>query len=586
MRLLRHILAGLACLALTAAAFGADQPIQKPARSPLAYIPDQADLLIQVKQPRQLVEAFTTLDVYKQLQSFAGAREFFASTTYRRFTQLVAYFEKELGASWPELLDRLGGGGLAIGVKLGPNPGPALLVLQGTDEKLVQQAVRLGLEVLEQELARQENKDRLIKGSYQGIEITQIGKGFQLAVVGATVLVSNNDLALQMGLDLHRGAKKSSILAVPAVIEAAKLLPKEALATAWLNMETVRLAPQLKDAYKFPRDMPAETVLFGSYLDLLGRTPSVCAALLKEKNDLVLTIRLPAGREGMGVVQTLHLPPAGQSGVRPLLEPRGVLYSDSFYLDVSRIWEDRAKLFVENQAMGLERFDKDTGRIPLRGLQISKLLTNAGPYFRVVAVNQPKVPYKITPKTPIPAFAILNEMRDPEAFTKTMAPALRGLALLATTQVKLKLVEEKYKDCDIVGYRFDEEAPFKIDVNDIRFNFSPCFVRVGNQFVACSTLELCHELIDLLKAESRETRAPAGMVATVRFYASGLADIFEAIQDQLITQAILDQAVPVEKAREEVKAFLNLLRHYGASGYDVIIAKDQSQLNIRISTGK
>jgi hypothetical protein len=581
----------LACLALTATALRADQPIRKPASSapvpsPLTFIPDQADLLIQVKQPRRLVEAFTALDAYKQLQSFAAVREFFASTTYRRFTQLVAYFEKELGGQWPELLDRLGGGGLAIGVKLTPGPGPALLVLQGTDEKLVQQAIRLGLDVLEQELGRQENKDRPVKGSYQGIETIRIGKDFHLAVAGSTVFIANVELALHMGLDLHRGAKKSSILGVPAAAEADKLLPKESLATVWLNMETVRQAPQLKDAYKFPRENPAETVLFGNYFDLLGRTPSVCAGLVKEGRDLVLSIRMPVGREGMGVVQTLHLPAADQPGVRPLLEPKGVLYSDSFYLDVARIWEDRDKLLVADQARGLERFDKDTGKLPIRGLQISKLLTNAGPYFRVVVANQPKVGYKTTPKTPIPTFAILNEMRDPEAFTRTVSPVLRSLALFATFQVKLKLVEEKYKDCDIVGYRFDEETPFKPDVNDIRFNFSPCFVRVGSQFLACSTLELCHELIDLLKAESQESKGPRGMISSTRFYASGLANVFENTQDQLITQAILDQAVPAEKAREEVKAFIGLLRSYGASGYDVIIDKDQFQFNLRISTGK
>src|SRR5262249_24915016 len=156
-------------------------------------------------------------------------------------------------------LDRLGGGGLAIGVKLGPTPGPALLVLQGTDEKLVQQAVSLGLQVVEQELARQEIKERPVKGSYQGIDTIQIGKEFHPAVAGATVLIANNELPLHMGLDLHCGAKKSSIQSVPSVIDAEKLLPKESLATAWLNMETVRLAPQLKDAYKFPRENPAET---------------------------------------------------------------------------------------------------------------------------------------------------------------------------------------------------------------------------------------------------------------------------------------------------------------------------------------
>src|SRR6202042_861101 len=99
------------------------------------------------------------------------------------------------------------------------------------------------------------------------------------------------------------------------------------------------------DLYKTPRD-PALTVLFGAYIDILGRTPYVTAGLIREGQGLALRIRIPFGREGMGAGDAgLHLPPADQPGSRPLLEPRGVLYSYSFYLDVSRIWTDPEPLF-------------------------------------------------------------------------------------------------------------------------------------------------------------------------------------------------------------------------------------------------
>src|SRR5262249_50850280 len=64
-------------------------------------------------------------------------KEYRDSTNARLFGQLVACFEKELGAKWPDLLDRLAGGGAVVAVKPGPNPAPALLVLQGKDEQLL-----------------------------------------------------------------------------------------------------------------------------------------------------------------------------------------------------------------------------------------------------------------------------------------------------------------------------------------------------------------------------------------------------------------------------------------------------------------
>src|SRR5262245_4983452 len=125
MRSSRLLVAGLACLAVLTATARAEEP-----RSPLRLMPAEADLLVEFKQPRQLVEALTNLDLLKQLQQFSVIKEQLDSTRARRFFQLIAYFEKELGAKWPELLDRLTGGGAALGLKFEPNPAPALLIVQ------------------------------------------------------------------------------------------------------------------------------------------------------------------------------------------------------------------------------------------------------------------------------------------------------------------------------------------------------------------------------------------------------------------------------------------------------------------------
>ena len=182
------------------------------------------------------------------------------------------------------------------------------------------------------------------------------------------------------------------------------------------------------------------------------------------------------------------LPPVGKPGSRPLLTPHGVLYSTSYYLDVAKLWENRAKLLGEKPLKKVEEFDKNSGRF-LGGTRLSQLLTEAGPYQRVVVAHQPDSDYKTVPGQYIPAFAFILEMREPESFSKRAETVLRGAAFLATTQVPLTLVEEKHGERQIVGYRFPEDRKFKADVNDLRFNFSPCFVAVGNQFVISSNLQ-------------------------------------------------------------------------------------------------
>ena len=50
-------------------------------------------------------------------------------------------------------------------------------------------------------------------------------------------------------------------------------------------------------AVKTPRD-PNLTVFFGAYIDVLSRTPFVAAGIYKQKNDYLITFRMPCGREG------------------------------------------------------------------------------------------------------------------------------------------------------------------------------------------------------------------------------------------------------------------------------------------------
>lgn len=577
MSLFRHVASAVVCLALVASA-RADQP-----PSPLDLMPDQGELLIEVPSPRQLVETLTTLDTLKQLEQLGVSKELLNSTQYRRFYQLVAYFEKELGAKWPELLDRLGGNGAALGIKFAPDPAPAILVLQGKDEKLMERFVDLAVKVIDQEVTRQEGEDKLVREKYEDIETYHIGKGFHAARVGAALLISNKPEALHLGLDLHLGKSKKNLAAVSSIADAHKLLPKEPLATLWINMEPVRETPEGKDFYKRPRDL-TQTIAFGGLVDILSRTPFVAAGFYKQKDGLLLTVQMPRGREGMGPESMLHLAPEGQPASRPLLMPNGVIFTESFYLNVSRLWEDRKEFMGEKQAQDFEKFDKQSGQF-LSGIRASKLMADLGPYHRIVIVNQPVAGYKSVPKTHIPAFAAVSEMRDAEAFSRSMSTILRGAALLFTaSQAKMDLVEEKHGDVTLVGYRFIEGGQYKQDVGEIRYNFSPCFARAGNRFLVSSTLELGHEMIDLLQKETADKASNS--TSALKVYGAGVADLLQVFEEQLMTQMILDQDLLPADARNQAREFIRIIRGMGVLSLQAEYRKNEFQYDYLLKTTK
>jgi hypothetical protein len=585
MRPPRHLAGGLACLALFALAVAA----RADAPDPLRLVPDQADAYVEITQPRKLVESGLSLEIVKSLQHLAPVQEAYDSTTARRFYQLLAYFEKELGAKWPELLDRLAGGGVVLAIKGGQEPNPALIVLQGTDEALTRRFYEKALLVIEQELARQESKEKVEKKAYRGVEAVRVGDDFHAAAAGSAIVFSNKGEVLQMALDLHldggKGDKKS-LAGHAGVAGAKKLLPRDPLARLWLNLARVKQSDEAKQVFTSPRNDVNLTVLFGGWIDVAARSDYLCGGLYQDKDGYTLTFRMPAGREGASADLAVNAPPADGPGVLPPLQPKGTLFSTSFYYDFSKYWTDRTKLFNAEQVKALEEADKNPGAA-LAGLKVSKVLSQSGARHRFVAVNQPKVGYKKEPQQSIPAFAFVMEMREPDEFARNMDATLRGAALLAGQQVKLKLVEEKHGEHQIVGYRFPEDGKYPDDAGDVRFNFSPCYVRVGDQFVFCSTLELCHELIDLLEKEAKSGPAKTSHAAVLaQLHGEGGAQALALLKDNLVTQAVLGQAVPVEEARKQVEDFIDVVRRLGVLNVETVYEANQFRADVRLRLAK
>jgi hypothetical protein len=565
MRITRFMLGVLVFSALSAAGARGEAP-----PDPLRLVPADTDVLLVVPQPRQAIEMGLRLQAFEQARQLEPVAEFYKSNGYRRFRQLLAYFEKELGAKWPDLLDRLAGGGIAVGIHFAPDPAPALLVIQGKDEKTEKRFFDLALQVLEQ-ADEEEGKNKPQKKKYRDIE-TIVGPEFQFAVAGSAIVVSNKEETLNRALDLYLDGSEKSLAKAASVHDAWKLLPADCLARLWLNMEAVRQRPEAKPFFTSPPGDPAQTVLFGGMLDVGRRSACLCAGLYRKDDDFTLTVRMPAGREGMAEFMSVHIPPMGKPGSRALIEPRNAIFSSSFHLDLPGFWEKRNQLLPPDAVKGLADADKNIGKF-LPGAKLGTLLPQAGAYHRFVVVQQDDFGYKKRPKQPQPAFALVTELTDPEPFAKSMNTILRGAALAAGSRFKLKLIEEKHGDRQIVGYRASETAKVPDDPDGARFSFSPSFVLVGNQFVVSSTIELAHEIVDLLEKEAAsEPKADSPASVRSRLYSRGGAAFARNFEEVLITQAVLNQALSHDDARRQVQALFAWIEKLGNidtdSGYD------------------
>src|SRR5262249_50859617 len=152
-----------------------------------------------------------------------------------------------------------------------------------------------------------------------------------------------------------------------------------------------------KDFFASTRDDLFQTLLGGTTIDCVRRSDFVAAGLYQEKTGFRLAVRLPAGRSEFPPEFALHVPPKGEPGSLPLLEPPGVIYSQSFYLDIGYLWKNRDKLINEQTRKQIEEGEQQLSKILPGSVKLGELLEAWGPYHRIVVVNQEKLPYKTEP---------------------------------------------------------------------------------------------------------------------------------------------------------------------------------------------
>jgi hypothetical protein len=553
---------------------GADAARADEVADPLRLVPANAEALVKIEQPRRIVDTVLNLDAVKELLKIDAVREAADTTNARRFNQLVAYFEKKLDLARFDLLDQLTGGGVVFAARYSTDKPSLLLVVQGKAEGTLQRFFQLALQIAEQEMARLELKVKFQKSKHGEIDILSLEKDFHLALAGSAVVVSNDAGYLKTALDLRQSGGKGSVAHKPGVQEARKALPADALVWGWAGLQSYRDLPPVKAGLEAVKLDPVQNFFYGGALDVFLRSPWAAFAVSQEGNSFVTSFRLPRGREGMSAKAALYMP-ADDAGSLALLEPKNVVFSLSYHLDLGKFWNDRAKILPAKELKELEEFDKKSALF-LGGNKLSKLLQQVGPHHRVVVASRRE--------TPLPDFAFVIDMRD-EAIGKSLETIIRGAALILSFQANLKMTEEKIGDVTLVTYRLPEEMQKKVKLKlgnqALRYLVSPSFARVGDQFLVSSTAELGRDLIGLVKQSAPASPATLRM----RVYSSGGAVALRAVEGQLLTQTILTQALPVDAAKEQVETFLRWLERLGALHFETAYGANNFTYDIRLILG-
>ncbi len=567
-------------LALPVVAFigGLTAPTRLAAADPLECVPSSAQVVVVADNPRKLAEAVTGIDAFKDAQKLAPVRQLYDSAAARHALQLLAFAEKELGAQWPELLDQLGGNGVALAFRYpdGPEAPPALLVLSGKDAKQSEKAFSLAVRVIEEEFTRQGTKEAVKRRTIGSVETVSVGNDIHFACVGSTILISNKADALKTGIE-QANTDRAKSPTHPARKAALGLLPKDPLAWLWLDLASVKQSKATKDFFDSTRQDFLQTLVVGATIDTIRRSDFLALGLYREKTGLRLSLRMPAGRDGMWSELAMHVPPKSAPGTLPLLEPPGTIYSHSLHLDIGYLWKNREKLINAEVRKQIEAGEKQISKVLPSNVKLGELLEMWGPYHRVVVVNHDKRPYKTEPSLKLPAFGYIGSSRD-KKFGTSLEPVLRSAALLGTLQYGLKMTEYEHEGVRLVAYRFPENKVLTDDPDGLRFNFEPCFAVVGDDIVLATTVELGKKLITELKKP--RTGPASSAVLRGRLSAKGGAQALEGITDPLITDAVLGRGIGLTEARKEVADLVAFVKTLGTVAVELDITDTEYRIDV------
>lgn len=551
----RGLVLSFVALLLPTSTLRADKP------DVLKYVPKQAGFVFVVDNPRQVVDTALGLKAVQDAAAFPEVREALDGTTARRGFQFLKYIERETGEAWPELLDKVAGNGAVVAVGYGANAKTeaALLVLQGRDAKAVEKVFNLVVKAIEEERARQGNLEPLKRARRVGAEAIEIDSDFIVARLGAVTFISNKSKGITAALDLAEG-KGESVRAKPSLAAARKSLPKDVLAWFWLDFESLKDNKETKDFFENTRKDIFQTLLFGATADCLRRSEYVAGALIEDQNAFRFTIQLPAGRDAFPPEFALHVPADAKAGSLPLLEPPGVLYSQSFYLDLATLWTEREKLINAEVRKQIEKGEKDLSKL-IPGTTIGEILSQWGAHHRIVVMNIDTPPYKKEPGQKVPGFGYVTSMKDPK-FGKSVEGLIRAGGLIFSLSQGIKLVEEEHDGVKVFGYRFPEDRNLADDEANLRYNFVPSFAVVDDQFIAGSTLEVTKKLIAEVKRTAK--RPSSEQVWRAKAYAYAGAEALAAAPEATISDVMLRQAISLAEAKKQVDQIGDYLKTLGS----------------------
>jgi hypothetical protein len=525
------------------------------------WIPANTPIMVEVSEPLALMGPLLSPEFSKSV--IAVLENGKPNPKLQQFQAVVASVELQLGTDWRTGLRRLAGQGLSFCV--GPS-GATLLAVDGEDEKLLSKLNGIIWQFAASEADKQKQAETSASREYRGAKTWTIGTNEVHALLGPRLVLGNRMSFLKKVLDLRAGAGGKP-LASSALFKAAReAVGKDAVASIFLNLQTLRETPGLKKALE--EDGNPVTALLLTDTKAALRTASWLAVGVYVSGDkLVLKTYTDGAAPESSKWASFSTPQAAGGGLLPPLTVPGMIASLSLYRDLHSFYAAKNDLFAERTS-GLIFFENMMG-IFFSGIDLTEgVLSEVRPDVRVVVAKQQYDPAVGTPATQVPAFAAVLRLKEPQRFGETVEEAWQkaiGLVNFTRGQQALPGLIIDKENQNGVKYTLSYYRPpagKSAGTIDARYNYRPSLARPGDYVILSSTDALARDLIDAVsKAPSTLANASQAVNSLLEIEGPALSAILEANREHMVRKSMVDKGNSREKAESDTQMLLAALGH-------------------------
>ena len=459
-------------------------------------LPPSTLIYLQIDDPSATIDSFLKHPYLENLKQLEPYQEFEKSPQYLQGMTVLRLVEFQLGMTWQKAIQALSSGGITLAFDPATE-GFAILLKAESPEKLITVRDKV-VKMARDDAKRKGEPDPYKIEQYREIDVYITKDGGFLSHDDWLIVGNKSDLGKQLVDALLDGREES--FANNRIYQMLNdQYRNKTVAWGMVNLDPLREADDegLQKLFAGKADDPAGEILLGGLLESFQSISHLSLALQAEANGLKLGIQFPYDSSNVSENREHFFGPKGTGTAAPIQTVPDMLFGLTAYRDLSQVWLRAGDLFNEKVNDGIAQADSNLSTF-FSGKDFGEDILGAlSPQVQLIAARQEYREDQPIPAIKIPGFALLADMKEPEATSREFRRIYQSFigffnvvgAMEGNPQLELDF--ENFAEGELISATpiplVGEEQQRDAKIN---FNFSPTVAFKENQLIISSARDL------------------------------------------------------------------------------------------------